>query len=81
MITELDVVRLVVLSKDMLRVSVEAHSQGFDIIDKASLRKKIYQTGLDEAKVYQTRQRHTLEELLGTHCDERRALEVTCKGR
>ena len=80
-VTELDVVWLVVLSKYMLRVSVEAHGQGFDIIRKASLRKKVYQTELGQIKDYQTRSRHTLEELLSTHCDEGLAFEVTCTER
>ena len=50
MVAELDVVRLVVLSKYMLRVCIEAHGQGFDIVRKASVGKKVYQTKLGQIK-------------------------------
>ena len=80
MIAELDVVWLVILSKNMLRISIEAHGQGFNVVGKAGPRKKVCRSKLSEIEGYRRKEKPTLEELLGAHGDERRTLKMACIG-
>ena len=78
MVAELDVVWLVILSENMLRISIEAHGQCFNVVGKASPRKKVCRAKLSEIEGYGRKEKPTFEELLSAHGDERRALKMAC---